>query len=213
MESYETEQEEFWAGEFGNDYVDRNAGEVSVAGNLAFFGNILARTRGVNSVLELGANRGLNLIALRSLLPKASFVGVDINTKALELMRKIPNVEGIHSSILDFDAKGRQWDFALIKGVMIHINPEYLTQVYDTLYRCSSRYICIAEYYNPSPVEVTYRGHQSRLFKRDFAGEVLDRFSDLRLVDYGFSYRRDPVFPQDDINWFLLEKSGLLSAL
>ncbi len=28
----------------------------------------------------------------------------------------------------------------------------------------------------------------------------------LRLVDYGFVYRRDPNWPQDNINWFLLEK-------
>jgi spore coat polysaccharide biosynthesis protein SpsF len=27
-------------------------------------------------------------------------------------------------------------------------------------------------------------------------------------VDYGFAYRRDPNFPQDDITWFLLEKRG-----
>jgi spore coat polysaccharide biosynthesis protein SpsF len=28
----------------------------------------------------------------------------------------------------------------------------------------------------------------------------------LKLADYGFVYRRDIRFPQDDINWFLLEK-------
>jgi len=31
-------------------------------------------------------------------------------------------------------------------------------------------------------------------------------FVDLELVDYGFVYHRDPVFPQDDINWFLMKK-------
>jgi hypothetical protein len=56
------------------------------------------------------------------------------------------------------------------------------------------------------PVSVNYRGNTDRLFKRDFAGEMLDRFKDLRLLDYGFSYHRDNNFPQDDINWFLLEK-------
>ena len=45
-----------------------------------------------------------------------------------------------------------------------------------------------------------------RLFKRDFAGEILDRHADLQLVDYGFAYRRNPQFPQDDITWFLMEK-------
>lgn len=89
----------------------------------------------------------------------------------------------------------------------IDINPDELNKVYDLLIRSSSRYICIAEYYNPSPVSIPYRGHQDRLFKRDFAGEILDRDPSLSLLDYGFCYHRDPNFPQDDITWFLLEKA------
>ncbi|GAA0704411.1 hypothetical protein [Dyella marensis] len=41
-----------------------------------------------------------------------------------------------------------------------------------------------------------------------FCGEIMDRYPDLRLVDYGFAYRRDPSFPQDDITWSLLEKTA-----
>jgi spore coat polysaccharide biosynthesis protein SpsF len=78
--------------------------------------------------------------------------------------------------------------------------------VYDLLYQASNRYICLAEYYNPSPVEVTYRGHTGKLFKRDFAGELRQRFGDLQLVDYGFVYHGDPNFPQDDLTWFLFAK-------
>jgi spore coat polysaccharide biosynthesis protein SpsF len=44
------------------------------------------------------------------------------------------------------------------------------------------------------------------LFKRDFAGEIMERHPQMQLVDYGFSYRRDPNFPQDDITWFLMER-------
>lgn len=95
---------------------------------------------------------------------------------------------------------------ALIKGVLIHIAPEHLSSVYDKLYQSANRYILVAEYYNPTPVSIPYRGHQDRLFKRDFAGEMLDRFPDLQLVDYGFVYHRDPLFPQDDMTWFLLQK-------
>jgi spore coat polysaccharide biosynthesis protein SpsF len=64
----------------------------------------------------------------------------------------------------------------------------------------------ICEYYNPSPVTINYRGHKDRLFKRDFAGEFMDVYKDVELIDYGFSYRRDQKFPQDDITWFLLKK-------
>ena len=80
--------------------------------------------------------------------------------------------------------------------------------VYDRMYAASNRLIAVIEYYNPSPVEIPYRGHQDRLFKRDFAGDLLDRFPDLLLVDYGFQYHRDPNFPVDDLTWFLLEKSA-----
>jgi hypothetical protein len=52
---------------------------------------------------------------------------------------------------------------------------------------------------------VEYRGHADKLFKRDFAGEMIDRF-DLKLIDYGFFYHRDNYFSFGDSSWFLLEK-------
>lgn len=63
----------------------------------------------------------------------------------------------------------------------------------------------VCEYYNPTPISINYRGHTDRLFKRDFCGEILDRYPSLQLIDYGFVYHRDPGFPQDDITWFLME--------
>lgn len=110
-----------------------------------------------------------------------------------------------HSSILDFNSQ-RTWDLALIKGVLIHINPDALSQVYDKLVAASGKYLLVAEYYNPAPVAIPYRGHTDRLFKCDFAGEIMDRHPQMELVDYGFAYRRDPNFPQDDITWFLMGK-------
>jgi hypothetical protein len=59
---------------------------------------------------------------------------------------------------------------------------------------------------------VNYRGYQDKLFKRDFAGEMLDAFKDLKLLDYGFTYHRDNQFPQDDMTWFLLEKNFGLNS-
>ena len=97
----------------------------------------------------------------------------------------------------------------MIKGVLIHINPEYLSTVYQKLYDASSKYILVTEYYNPSAVSIPYRGHSDRLFKRDFAGEMMEKFQDLKLIDYGFVYRNDPSFPQDDITWFLMKKTSI----
>lgn len=207
MSTRKTEQESFWEGEFGDEYVARNQGAAIVASNTHLFAKVLARTRQVGSIIEFGANIGNNLRALRQLLPAAQLSAVEINASAVDQLKTWGQAEVFHQSILDF-APPRQWDLSLIKGVLIHISPDHLDEVYRRLYGASRRYICLVEYYNPSPVEVTYRGHANRLFKRDFAGEMLDRYPDLTVVDYGFGWRRDPVFPLDDCTWFLLEKRG-----
>jgi len=200
-----TEQERFWAGEFGNQYIDRNQGEAMVASNVAFFARILQNTEPLNSIIEFGANIGMNLMALRQLQPRCVLSGVEINAKAAARLRTIPGVHVYEQSIHDFTLDEPR-DLAFTKGVLIHLNPDSLPGVYDQLYQAGRRYICVAEYYNPTPVEITYRSHQGKLFKRDFAGELQKRFSDLRLKDYGFVYHGDAQFPQDDLTWFLLEK-------
>lgn len=199
-----TEQEKFWAGDFGDEYTRRNRGEAVVAANTVFFARILSRLPRLASVVELGANIGMNLVALRRLLPEARLAAVEINESAARELRRIEGVEVTVGSLFDF-APASPADLAFIKGVLIHIAPERLPDAYAALYRSSARFVCLAEYYNPSPVEVPYRGHAGKLFKRDFAGEMLDRYPDLHLVDYGFVWRRD-VFAQDDLTWFLLEK-------
>lgn len=210
--SYKTEQEAFWAGEFGNEYIGRNAGDELLAANLAFFSKALASARGLGSCIEFGANIGMNLRALKLLYPQQEQHAIEINPQAAaELGKAIPPANIHRASILDFSPQ-RSWDLALIKGVLIHINPDWLPQVYDALHRAAGRYLLVCEYYNPSPVAINYRGHSDRLFKRDFCGEILDRHADLELIDYGFAYRRDPNFPQDDITWFLMEKKGRLPA-
>lgn len=207
MSQYKTDQESFWAGDFGNEYLVRNRGAELIAGNLALFSKILATAAPVKSVIEFGANIGLNMMALKQLLPNADLSAIEINATAAETLRQLGGVKVYHQSILEF-VPDTQRELAFTKGVLIHINPDMLPKVYDLLYQSSSRYICLTEYYNPTPVGIPYRGHDNVLFKRDFAGEMLDRFNDLRLVNYGFSYHRDNNFPQGDANWFLMEKRG-----
>ena len=206
MSAYKTEQESFWAGEFGDAYVERNKSAQLAAANLAFFSRILSRTTGVSSVLELGANIGMNLKALRQLVPGCQLTAVEINQTAVEELKKQEQVEVYHQSIYDFSVENRQWDLTFTKGVLIHLDPEMLPEVYKTLYQCSKKYILVAEYYHSVPVELSYRGYEGKLFKRDFAGEIMNQYPNLKLVDYGFCWNRDRVFPQDDITWFLLSK-------
>jgi pseudaminic acid biosynthesis-associated methylase len=204
--TFATEQEAFWAGEFGDAYVDRNDGRECIASNIALFSRALRTAGQIASCIEFGANVGLNLAALKALYPGQEQHAIEINAKAAAGLRQLIPVENVHEvSIVGFRA-ARRFDLALIKGVLIHINPEVLTSVYDQLHAATGRYLLVAEYYNPQPIEISYRGHKGRLFKRDFCGEILDRFANLRLKDYGFVYHRDPSFPQDDVTWFLMER-------
>lgn len=201
-----TAQEEFWSGDFGRDYSDRNSPEKFLAANIAMFSRILSRMDRVDSVIELGANIGLNLEAIKTLLPDVRMTAVEINAETCQtLSQRLPEVAINQTSLLDLEIE-QQFDLVLIKGVLIHVNPQQLPLAYEKLSTLSARYVLIAEYYNPTPVSIEYRGHSDRLYKRDFAGEFLDRNTDYRLLDYGFIWRRDPVFSQDDLTWFLLER-------
>ena len=140
------------------------------------------------------------------MLPSADLRAIEINQDAVKVLKKsFDRITVFSESILQYKIDV-SFDFVLIKGVLIHINPNKLDIVYQKLYDSSKKYICLVEYYNPTPIKVSYRGFKNRLFKRDFAGELMDRFNDLALVNYGFVYHRDNNFPQDDLTWFLLEK-------
>ncbi|GKV64857.1 MULTISPECIES: pseudaminic acid biosynthesis-associated methylase [unclassified Sporosarcina] len=204
MAEYRTEQESFWAEKFGAEYIKRNQEYIN---NIPFFSNILMKTSKVESIIEFGSNIGMNLKAIRKLLPNVSLSAIEINSEAVKQLSELDEVEIYNESILDFQVDYCR-DLVLIKGVLIHINPLYLNDVYELLYKTSNKYICIAEYYNPTPIEIDYRGHKGKLFKRDFAGEILDKYSDLELIDYGFVYHRDNNFPLDDVTWFLLRKKA-----
>ncbi len=209
MNNYKTEQERYWAGRFGDDYITRNESKKLLAGNINMFADIINKTVNINSVLELGANIGMNILAINNLLPDSKTSAIEINSNAFEQLKTVCTGDAYLSSILNIDIENQyQYDFVFTKGVLIHINPDKLNKVYETIYKLSKKYICIAEYYNPSPITIDYRGETNKLFKRDFAGELLEKYNDLLLVDYGFKYKRDNNYPQDDITWFLIQKKN-----
>lgn len=207
MSDFKTEQEKFWSGEFGDEYTSRNISDEIVASNTALFSKILSRTHGVESIIEFGANLGINMRAIRNILPMARLEAIEINKKAAAILEQWGGIQNVYNeSILNFKPQPSGWDVSLIKGVMIHIDPKELEKVYEILYIAARKYIILVEYFNPTPVELPYRGHSGKLFKRDFASELLEKYPDLKVVDYGFVWRKDPVFPLDDANWFLLSK-------
>ncbi|MEM9543298.1 MAG: pseudaminic acid biosynthesis-associated methylase [Cyanobacteria bacterium P01_E01_bin.42] len=198
-----TEQELFWQGEFGDRYTSRN--DINPQLRISFFATVLKNTYGIQNICELGCNRGHNLEAIYRLSPNFNLTGIEINSEAIDILKDNPNIQTIHSSIQDF-APNKKFDLVFSCGVLIHIHPNDLRSIYQKMYEISSRYILLNEYYNPAPVEINYRGHSQKLFKRDFAGEFLDLYSNISVVTYGFLWQRlNPAW--DDTTWFLLEKT------
>lgn len=198
-----TPQEAAWAGKMGDDYTERQT--LTIESRRIWLSRTLDNINPLpETIIEFGAGTGDNLRALRLLLPEAHLTALELNLKAMgqidaDLVRL--------GSILDPDLGGEdEWDLCMTRGLLIHIPPEKLPIAYATLYHCSEHYILIAEYYSPKPVEIEYRGQMGLLWKRDFAGEMMDRYPDLKLVDYGFVYDRDPIAPQDNVTWFMMEK-------
>jgi len=201
-------QEQFWKGEFGSQYIKRNSSDKLFDSNCAFFRKALAKADDWSSVIEFGANIGINLRALRSFIPNLSGLAIEINHDACKLLRDlkhIADIEVFEGSALDYSVM-TQYDLALTKGFLIHIAPENLPEIYRKIYHSSRRYILICEYFNPIPVAVNYQGNSNVLWKRDFADDLLEMFPALEVIDYGFVWDQDPIMPQDNITYFLMEK-------
>lgn len=208
---FKTEQENFWATDFWNDYQDRNQWNKFLANQLNYFSNILNNTSNIWTILELWANIGMNLVALNLLLPESKLTAIEINRLACEKIEKNlwNKVNVINWSILDYSSDSK-YDLVFTKWVLIHINPNELDKVYEVMYNSSNRYILLWEYYNPKPVSIEYRWYNDKLFKRDFCWDILNKYPDLELKSYWFNYHWDNNFQQDDITWFLLEKKHII---
>ena len=206
-----TRQLDFWREDFGDAYVERSRlSPQQVMARGEHLGKIFA-SAGIErnvSVLEVGANIGLNLKGLRKCGWCGSFYAVEPNKKACDILAgdgEISLSQAFHSDGFDLHLEDNSIDLAFTCGVLIHVHPEDLPRFCSEIYRVSKRYIGCIEYFSPEPVEKNYRGRQGLLFKRDFGGFYLDHWSDLKLCNYGFFWKRTTPF--DDVNWWLFEKS------
>ena len=64
---FKTKQEEFWVGDFGNEYSNRNQGDQLVNSNIYLFNQIFKTSLEIKSIVELGCNIGLNFKALKKI--------------------------------------------------------------------------------------------------------------------------------------------------
>lgn len=195
-----SQQREFWAGKFGDEYVDRS-NEFDKVNRLykentgisleQIYQKFFEKIDRDAAILELGCNVGLNL----NLLQRSGFqdlTGVELNKKAYETAkRNNSKIKFINSSIEDFESNDL-YDVVFTAGVLIHINPVILSEVVKKMISLTRKYIFGFEYFSEDPIEVGYRGNPKTLWKQDFAKLFLQSYPGLEIVmEEKFHYKKE----------------------
>ena len=205
---------EAWRAALGDTYTERHGvSPATLDSRMAMWGRLLGLMDGdtPESILEVGANIGLNLRALR-LLTGAKLAAVEPNDGARERLVldgvvTYDNAHGVSASDLPRDVG---FDLVFTCGLLIHIPPDDLGKVCAEIYRVSNKYILCIEYFADRPEELPYRGHEGLLWKRDFGDFWMARYPNLALVDYGFLWRRATGL--DNLTYWLFRKANHASV-
>ena len=204
-----TEQEKFWQGTFGDLYIDRNFDDFDLIYQKVFG---ISRTElnarflsGMDreiSILEVGCNIGKQL----QILKKAGFdnlSGIEINKKALSILKKTKAFNIVEGSVLDIPFNDRSFDLVFTSGVLIHIHPDDLNKAIDEIVRVSKRYIWGFEYFSETCEEIVYRGNRNKLWKNNFMKLYRERNPELVVS----MEKKVKYLESDNINlMYLLEK-------
>jgi len=199
-----------WSGEFGDRYTERNAASTdAVRGRTRVWAEVFRHIVGdmPASALEVGPNVGLNLRGIQALAPMDLW-GIEPNPAARERLVAdgvLPADRVIEGFGHEIPMADRSVELAFTSGVLIHVDPSLLERTMREIHRVSSKYVFCSEYFSPKVETISYRGETDLLFKNDFGSLYLDLFPDLRLVDYGFFWRRTTVM--DDCTWWLFRKA------
>jgi pseudaminic acid biosynthesis-associated methylase len=199
-----------WRGKFGRAYIERNlATPERVEQRARAFSTILAQIEEAppTSIVEVGANVGLNLRALQSLLT-ADLFAVEPNGKAREVLIAdgvLPASQVFDGAANEMPLKDASVDMVLTSTVLIHVPDETLEASYREIFRVAKQYILCLEYFSPDPVTVHYRGRDDMLFKRDYGSLWLDWYPTLEFIADGFFWKRTTGL--DNVNWWLFRKT------
>jgi pseudaminic acid biosynthesis-associated methylase len=195
--------ERLWAGEFGDEYTERNRDAETGRG---VFWKRQLDALGARSALEVGCNMGGNLRWIADLLGAENVAGVDVNGKALELLRKrVPGVDAREASGARLPFEDASFDLVFTMGVLIHQDPQsQLEPMMREIVRCSRRFVIAGEYHADELTEVPYRGHDGALFKQDFGALYQRLFGELERLDTGFLSEGEGRW--DDLTYWVFEK-------
>ncbi len=192
-----------WTGPFGDAYTDRNV--VDWRTRLPLFRRMLDGLA-LARVLEVGCNRGHNLVALSELFGgRAAVLGIEPNAHARAIARAMaPGIQVCAGEAYALPIRDGSVDLAFTWGVLIHVPLAALGAALGEIHRVTRRFILAVEYFAPEETPVHYRGHDDLLWKRDFRRHYEERFPDLRLTKEGYWGREEGA---DRVYWWLLKRS------
>lgn len=207
-----TKQMEFWNGQFGADYTDRNTFSVEDLDNIYSQQYGTSRTDmnrffldglRIERILEVGCNVGNQLRILQH-MGYESLYGIELQNYAVERAKSLcQNINIIQGSAFDIPFKDEYFDLVYTSGVLIHVSPEDIEKALQGIYRASRRYIWGFEYFSEEYEEKEYRGNHNVLWKTNFMKMYLDLFPNLKVVrEAKYKYTNNDQVDQ----MFLLEK-------
>lgn len=208
MSDVRTEQENFWADTYAQDYIRKNS-SFDQEGGVEGWRRMLAKAAPTSRILECGCNIGRNLGFLDTLRPEATKSIIEISKPAFDFVTGHYKLdETFNGPILQSDLAPASFDLVFTIGVLIHVNPDDLLATMTKMHDYSRRYVLIGEYFNRTPVMLEYQGEANKLFKRNF-GKLFIENHDVELVDYGFLWGHEfDAAGFDDITWWLFEKKS-----
>ena len=190
----ENQQEKFWSGDFGKSYTDRNSrsnmevdqaykawyGVSRADMNEIFLGSFPRDIR----ILEVGCNTGMQLVSLQS-MGFNSLYGIELQDYAVQRAKEYSEgINIIQGSAFDIPFKDNFFDLVFTSGVLIHIAPNNLPEIFSEMHRCSKKYIWGFEYYAPKTTSINYRGNEGFLWKADYGKLICDQFKDVALTKH-----------------------------
>jgi len=158
--------ENFWAGEFGDQYHSRN--QINWRERIPFWNRVIELT-GARSVFEVGAGPGWNLSAIGAVSPHVGLHGCEINAKA-ESQASFCGINLHRDEALRALScySGGMIELVYSAGVLIHISPDELPATMQAIIDASARWVLAVEYESEQEEEVDYRGHAGKLWRRPF---------------------------------------------
>lgn len=126
-----------------------------------------------DTILEVGCNRGHNLLALRYLFPDADIRGVEPQPYARRLAQRA-GLDVRPGTIYQIPYPADSFDLVLVCGVLIHVPPRKLDVALSETLRVTRRRLLSIEYWDGVEETPRYRGLDEMLWKRDVGAHVRD---------------------------------------